>query len=219
MSEQEYEISSSLLSPFSVNLLKKYNNFEENQNNDDKIFEHDKIIEQLEQMEVLPCVVIDFINGKIQRCSESTKLKQLHNLFGTWQVDRDAIKEVNGFNQGVIQWHQCISCNKFITFFSRGIGCTSHSWHLNEWNIQVPCIGQYTCEALRACPPLCGHIYHHPGRRKSATTCTTEKLHIDDTTKELKHLGNWLINIAQIENNDVKKNILTKTFETLLPRG
>ena len=27
---------------------------------------------------------------------KTEKLKQLCNLFGTWQVDRDAIKEVNG---------------------------------------------------------------------------------------------------------------------------
>jgi hypothetical protein len=34
--------------------------------------------------------------------------------------------------------------------------------------------------------------------------------------KGLEYLGNWLINIAQTENND-KKIILTKTFEALLP--
>ena len=142
------------------------------------------------------------------------------------------------FNQGIIQWRRCISCDKYIAFFSRGKGCTLHSWHLNKQNIQVPCIGQYTCEALRKCPPVCkrafddinprrqkclccwyyenlgGHIHHRPGRGKSGTTCTA--LHADDTAKGLEYLGNWLINIAQTENND-KKNILTKTFETLLP--
>ena len=47
-------------------------------------------------------------------------------------------------------------------------------------------------------------------------TCIIEELHADDVTKELKYLGNWLINIAQIENNEIKEKVLTKTFETLL---
>jgi len=96
---------------------------------------------------------------------------------------------------------------------------------LNKQNIQVPCIGQYTCEALRECLPVCkwvfddmnsrqkclccwcyeslgGHIHHHPGRGKKGATCTT--LHTDDTEKGLEYLGNWLINIAQTENNEKK---------------
>jgi hypothetical protein len=50
----------------------------------------------LEQTKFTPCVVIDFCEGKIQRCGESGKLRQLRNLFGTWQVGRNAIKEVDG---------------------------------------------------------------------------------------------------------------------------
>jgi hypothetical protein len=91
----------------------------------------------LESAELTSCVVIDFVKDKIQRCGNSTKLRQLHNLFGTWKVDRDAIKEVDGilsklgecdthfqfdnkylhksqnkqlksFSQGIIQWRRCI---------------------------------------------------------------------------------------------------------------
>jgi hypothetical protein len=57
--------------------------------------EKEEIIEVLEQSELTVCVVIDFINNKIQRCNQNGK-RPLHNLFGTWQVDRDAIKEANG---------------------------------------------------------------------------------------------------------------------------
>ena len=177
MSEQSYETSSSLSSPFFIDLLEEYNDeissddefeyetlnndntsdiyfkdFEENQESDYETFEHDKVIDNLELTKFTPCVVIDFINGKLQRCGESTKLRQLRNLFGTWQVDRDAIKEVDGvlsrlgvcnthfqfdnkylhksqnkqlkdFNQEITQWRQCISCNKYIIFFS---GCRMH---------------------------------------------------------------------------------------------
>ncbi|RIA92360.1 hypothetical protein C1645_820785, partial [Glomus cerebriforme] len=51
---------------------------------------------------------------------------------------------------------------------------------------------------------------------KRATTCITEKLHADDTTKGLECLGNWLIDIARTGNHEIKKDILTKTFDTLL---
>ena len=294
MSEQEYEISSPPLSLFfsddeiSIdrseieNLsLENFNetldncnnniylkDFEvENEGNNCNTLEQDKIIDYLENAEFTPCVVVDFVNGKIQRCGEKTKLRQLRNLFGTWEIDREAVNEVNGalerlgvcdthfqfdnkylhksqnklvkdFNQGIVQWRRCISCNKYITYFSRGVGCTIHSWKLNKQNIQVPCIGQYSCEVLRACPPLCrrafddikqqqyictscyenlgGHIHHRPGRGKKGTTCINEKLHADDTTKGLECLGNWLICVARTENIEIKKDILTKTFETLL---
>lgn len=110
---------------------------------------------------------------------------------------------------------------------------------MNKQNIQVPCIGQHACNALRTCSPLCnqafdkidkplciccscyenlgGYIYHHPGQGIKATTCITKKLHDDDVTKGLKFLGNWLINIAQTEKDEMKKKILKETFETLLP--
>src|SRR5277367_1188151 len=57
--------------------------------------ERDEIIEHLEQPKFTPCVIIDFIKGKFQRCEKTEKLRQIRNLFGTWQVDRDAIKEVD----------------------------------------------------------------------------------------------------------------------------
>ncbi|GBC17020.2 hypothetical protein GLOIN_2v1473966 [Rhizophagus irregularis DAOM 181602=DAOM 197198] len=266
MSEQKYEISTPLPS---IDFLEEYNDEissndefgremlnetldntsdihfedpEKKKKNDCETFEHDEVIDNLEHTELTPYVVIDFIKGEVQRCGESTKLRQLRNLFGTWQVDRDAINEVDGvlirlgvcnthfqfdnkylhqsrnkqlkdFNQGIIQWRRCISCNKYITFFSRGAGCTLHSWHLNKQNIQVPCIG-HVCYWYYE--NLGSHIHHHSGRGKSGITCTT--LHADDTAKGLEYLGNWLINIAQT-GNDKEKNqkILTKAFEALLP--
>jgi hypothetical protein len=229
--------------------------------------EKEEIIEVLEQSELTVCVVIDFINNKIQRCNQNGK-RPLHNLFGTWQVDRDAIKEANGilsklgvcdthfqfdnkylhnsqdkklkgFETGKIQWRRCIWCDKYVTFFSRGVGCTKHSWHLNGYNIQVACIGQYGCDALKICRPICiqafdniekpksiccicyeklgGHIYHRPGRGKKGTTCITEQLHLEDTSKALEFLGNWIINISQTQDEKNKDQILIALVNTLIP--
>ncbi len=62
-----------------------------------------------------------------------------------------------------------------------------------------------------------GHIYCRPSRRRSAKTCITEKLHANDITKSLEHLDNWLINIAQTDSDEFKKNLLTETSKVLLP--
>ncbi|RIA89772.1 hypothetical protein C1645_824355 [Glomus cerebriforme] len=144
MSEQEYEISSPPPSLFfSDNDEISFDEFEQEKvplylkdfeeksekNSYETFEEQDKIIDYAENIEFTPCVIVDFV-----------------------KVDREAIKEnkqVKDFNQGIIQWRRCISCNKYITYFSRGEGCTIHSWKLNKQNVQVPCIGQYSCEALR----------------------------------------------------------------------
>ncbi|PKK57698.1 hypothetical protein RhiirC2_797577, partial [Rhizophagus irregularis] len=51
---------------------------------------------------------------------------------------------------------------------------------------------------------------------KKASTCISENLHANDITKGLEFIGNLLINIAHTGNNEIKKNILIKIFETLL---
>ncbi|EXX67680.1 uncharacterized protein OCT59_000989 [Rhizophagus irregularis] len=230
--------------------------------------EFDEIINNIEQKELTACVVIDFFDGKFQRCgNKEGNIRQLRNLIGTWQVDRDVIREVDGnlqklgvcdlhfqfdnkylhnskekqlkkFEMGMIQWRRCISCNKYVTFFSRGIGCTQHSWRLNEHNIQVPCIGQYSCKALKVCRPLCvqafdnininqkslcyscyeefgGHIYQRPGRGKKGNTC--EQLHLEDTSKGLEFLGNWLIHFSQAQNEEIKNEALIALVNALIP--
>lgn len=230
--------------------------------------EFDEIIRNIEQKDLTACVIIDAIDGKFQRCEkEKGNIRQLRNLIRTWQVDRDAIKEVEDnlqklgicdshfqfdnkylhnskekqlkhFEMGIIQWCRCISCNKYVTFFSRGIGCTQHSWYLNEHNIQVPCIGQYGCEALKVYRPLCiqafnnininqkslccscyeklgGHIYQHPGRGKKGTTC--KQLHLEDISKGLEFLGNWLIEFSQSQDKEIKNKALIALTNTLSP--
>ncbi|PKC57836.1 hypothetical protein RhiirA1_471868 [Rhizophagus irregularis] len=210
---------------------------EELEDIDEKIKEHeicnemDKVIDDLEQQKFTSCVIIDYMEGKFRRCEGTGKLRQLRNLIGTWQVDRDAIKEVDGIlsKLGVCDSHFQFD-NKYL-HQSSSVGCAIHSWYLNKKNIQVPCIGQYKCEALQSYPNLCnrtyenikrsqsiccicyenlgGHVHHHSGvRGKSATTCITEKLHEGDITKGLEFIGNLLIKIAQMGNNEIKKNIL-----------
>jgi hypothetical protein len=83
-------------STFSDMDFEEIENFEKKIKEQEIYNEMDEIIDHLEQENFTPCVIIDFIEGKFQRCEGTGKLRQLHNLFGTWQVDRNAIKEVDG---------------------------------------------------------------------------------------------------------------------------
>ncbi|GBC42518.2 uncharacterized protein OCT59_008319 [Rhizophagus irregularis] len=54
-------------------------------------------LESEEQKELTACVIVDFFDGKFQRCgNKEGNIRQLRNLIGTWQVDRDVIREVDG---------------------------------------------------------------------------------------------------------------------------
>ncbi|GES96281.1 hypothetical protein GLOIN_2v1482460 [Rhizophagus clarus] len=186
--------------------------------------ERDEIIDNLEQLKFTPCVIIDFVKGQLQRFDKDA-IKEVDSVLSKlgvcnshFQFDNKYLhklqsKTIKNINEGIIQWRRYIS---------------------------LPCIGQYSYKALQPYPTLCsrafedikrprcvcclcyenlgGHIHHHSGiRGKSAMTCITEKLHVDDITKSLKFIGNLLIKIAQTGNNEIKKNILIKTFEVLLP--
>ncbi|EXX72420.1 uncharacterized protein OCT59_023778 [Rhizophagus irregularis] len=71
--------------------------FEEEVEEEQKVCnEKDEIIDNLEQTRFTPCVIVDFIEGEIKQCKKTANLRQLRNLFGTWQVDRDAVNKVNG---------------------------------------------------------------------------------------------------------------------------
>ncbi|RIA89065.1 hypothetical protein C1645_825358 [Glomus cerebriforme] len=113
MSEHEYEISSPPPSLFlsdddEINI----NEFELEKlslENFNKILDNYKIIDHLENVEFTSCVVIDFVKGKIQRCEETTKLRQLRNLFGTWQVDRKINCQDWEWAFDNIKQRQCIS--------------------------------------------------------------------------------------------------------------
>ncbi|RHZ49352.1 hypothetical protein Glove_522g84 [Diversispora epigaea] len=176
MLKQEYEISSLLPSLFFTEeydsneeleqeeFLQEYNETLDNSSTNNiyskkennKTFEKEEIIKHLENTELISYVVIDFVE-------DSTKLRPLYNLFDTWQVNRDVIKEVDDN--------------------------LSRLGNLNNQNIQVPCIGQYTCKALQVYLSLykcafditklqcicclCyedigGHIYRHLGKGKKS---------------------------------------------------
>ncbi|RGB36566.1 hypothetical protein C1646_757957 [Rhizophagus diaphanus] len=122
------------------------------------------------------------------------RARQLHNLAGVWQVDRDAINKASG-----------------ILTKLGDKGYTRHSWHLAKQNIQIPCIGQYMCEALKVCHPLCIQALDDIKRPKSICCLCYEKL------GGLEFLGNWLIDISQTQDEEINKQILIALTSVLIP--
>jgi hypothetical protein len=58
--------------------------------------EHDEIIAKLQNNENLSsCVIIDVIDGKIQRCNSQIKLRRLWQIVETWQIDEKEVKAKN----------------------------------------------------------------------------------------------------------------------------
>ncbi|PKK60415.1 hypothetical protein RhiirC2_793343, partial [Rhizophagus irregularis] len=164
------------------------------------------------------------VNGILPRLGVCDSHFQFDNKY----LHKPREKKFKDFESGIIQWCRCMSCDKFVNFFSRGMGCAQHSWYINKHNIQVSCIGQYGCEALKKCDPLCvqafdnikrsrsiccscyeklgGHIYQRPGRGKKGKTCVNKQLHLEDISKGLEFL-----------DEELKKQILVALVNTFIP--
>ncbi|RHZ84898.1 hypothetical protein Glove_74g142 [Diversispora epigaea] len=140
-------------------------------------------IEQTNTSNLSLCVVINTINGKIQRCNSTEKLKGVWQLVGTWQLDSNVAiqtdKELNKLGvcqthfmfdqnclyqsgtksnkdvkQSIIHNRRCKFCNKNYYFFSRGKYCKEHSWEIAEKQIHMACIAQKGCNIFQEFYPI-----------------------------------------------------------------
>ncbi|CAB4433302.1 unnamed protein product [Rhizophagus irregularis] len=56
------------------------------------------------------------------------------------------------------------------------------------------------------------------GKGKKGSTCTNKQLHLEDTSKGLEFLGNWLNDISRTQDDEFKKKILVALLvNTLIP--
>ncbi|PKY16092.1 hypothetical protein RhiirB3_381466 [Rhizophagus irregularis] len=156
--------------------------YESQEENESETHENEShIMDEILSTPLSSCVIIDTINGKLQTCGINSK-KNISQLVGTWQIDTDnATKFLDGkINLGVCMSHfnydqknhsnqakqlrktedsivhkrRCLFCGKNYFFFSRGMNCRQHSWNVFNRNIQVACNGQFSCNALEACPNI-----------------------------------------------------------------
>src|SRR5581483_5623097 len=75
----------------------EFNEFEsENEESLDNNDEDDIIIEQNKTNNLTSCVIIDKIDGKIQKCKNIESFRTLWQLVGVWQINEKKILEVDG---------------------------------------------------------------------------------------------------------------------------
>jgi hypothetical protein len=130
-----------------------------------------------------PCVVLDVIDGNLQKCNSTENLRGLWQLVGIWQLDSESViqagKELNklgvcqmhflfdqnqlhsggakknkDISQSLIYCRRCKFCGKNYHIFSRGKYCEEHSWKLIGKQIYTACIAQKGCNALQEFCPI-----------------------------------------------------------------
>lgn len=147
-------------------------------------------------------------------------------------------KQLRKTENSIIHRRRCLFCGNNFYFFSRGVNCRQHSWNVFNKNIQVACNGQFSCNALEICSSISklakeefsdpryvccscfeingGHIHQQGGSGKSRFSCKDAGLHDEDSNKMLMILANWLLYVIKNENEERKKNILTRMLNPAL---
>ncbi|POG79621.1 hypothetical protein GLOIN_2v1472146 [Rhizophagus irregularis DAOM 181602=DAOM 197198] len=196
--------------------------------------ESDIIIEQKKSNNLTSCVLIDKIDGIIQRCKNKESFLTLWQLVGVWQIDNEGVSEVNGS----LEKRKCLFCGKLFYFFGRGNGCSKHSWKLLGKSIQIACNGQHTCPALGECNLICktalkdikysryicsecyelegGHFHVKPGKGKLLETYIDQKYHDEDPKKNLEIIARWLFYVKNNKNKEYQEKVLGIFLPTYL---
>ncbi|GBC12710.2 hypothetical protein GLOIN_2v1792124 [Rhizophagus irregularis DAOM 181602=DAOM 197198] len=217
-----------------------------------------QVIGQDTDSKLTSCVLIDYIDGTYRTCGQVNCKKRLRELIGIWQIDSEIVTAVKNdlsklgvcmshfnFDQRIhkkkiksmtksteesrIQQRQCLFCHQNHHYFTRGIGCTQHSWVILDRVILTPCIGQIDCYALKESGNFCksslknfsrprfscgncfvdkgGHLYTKPGKgKKKKVGC--EEHHVADTSTQLEIIGRWFIRIAKFGEDKFKNKTL-----------
>ena len=154
----------------------------ETDNDNNELINEDILIPESETCDSLtPCVLLEKRNGVVTRCGGTNNLRRIWNLIGAWELDNQAVDEVNkqverlgvcyahfmfdfrslhksGLKQSkshekaTIASHRCIFCKKYYRVYYRGKECTEHCWLFLGKKTQAPCIGQHNCPAIESVP-------------------------------------------------------------------
>ena len=193
------------------------------------------------------------------------KLRGLWQLVGMWQLDKSMVEGVSGnldklgvcyshfmFDQNklhsegtkklksslesLIHSRRCRFCGINYYFFSRGKFCAEHSWKLLGKYVQVPCIGQKNCKALKEFDSIVmkaqsnykaryiccdcyekegGHLHVKPGRGKKESSCYFEGKHERDLINSLELMNKWIISTNNIQLQTKILNFITSTLQIL----
>ncbi|RHZ63732.1 hypothetical protein Glove_328g119 [Diversispora epigaea] len=146
----------------------------------------------------------------------------MHFHFDQNKLHEEGLKKKIQTVDSLIQYKRCLFCGINKYFYSREKICLQHLWNLLGRNLQIPCIGQTYCPTLKEqnYSPIIysttnSHLHCRPGKGKPIKTCQETGLHKEDTTLALKLFSKLILNIAESENTDMKKNLLHYLSPTL----
>ncbi|GBC13391.2 hypothetical protein GLOIN_2v1768551 [Rhizophagus irregularis DAOM 181602=DAOM 197198] len=158
--------------------------------------EHDEIIFKLQNDENLsPCIIIDTIDGKIQRCNSQIKLRRL------WQMI-----ETRGFN---CEEHSYTVIGKNIQVPCIGqIKCGALQTY-NSFVILTKSSKRARYICMNCYEEKGRHIYQRVGRGvKKDPNCDNMSHHKNDTKKALKAIGYWILNISNSDKAAFQEKLL-----------
>ncbi|RHZ71453.1 hypothetical protein Glove_258g56 [Diversispora epigaea] len=148
-------------------------------------------------------------------------------------------KQLKSTLVSILNRRRCLFCGKLFYFFTRGNGCSKHSRKLLDKNIQIVYNGQYTCNALGECYPICklafediknpryiclecyelkgDHFHVKPNKGKLSVSCIKQKYH-DDVVKKNIEIIAYKINKNQfdISVSTNQTQSIAKSSNTLL---
>ncbi|CAG8635178.1 7986_t:CDS:1, partial [Paraglomus occultum] len=155
-----------------------------NANQNDEEYTIDPSESHIQRNMLSTCVIMSNDNGVMRRCGnfDEKSQRQISNLIGAWEVDRQAIEDINNKEQlgicqahfmfdyrtlhpvglkqekkhtkGKITGHRCLFCKKYYRVYLRGNECTAHCWSILEKMTLIPCIGQHECPAIESISTL-----------------------------------------------------------------
>ncbi|RHZ63303.1 hypothetical protein Glove_330g4 [Diversispora epigaea] len=212
-------------------------NEKELKNKDD---ENDIIIEQKLSNNLTPCVIIDKIDGKIQRCKNVKSFRKLWQLIEVWQIDSDVILEANGFleNLGVCSYHFNHDQNKLHNSKDKQLKSISVSI-LNRRECYPIC--KLAFEDIKNPRYICsecyelegghfhvkpgkegGHFHVKPGKGKLSVSCIKQKYHDDDVKKNIEIIAHKInknqfdISVSTNQTQSIAKSS-NIPLDTLIP--
>ncbi|CAJ0843959.1 2751_t:CDS:2 [Entrophospora sp. SA101] len=138
------------------------------------------------------CVIVDLVNGKLQRC-KNTIFRPLRQLLGIWELDFDEVNKAIKVNQPDAT-ALLGTCSSHYSFDNKN--------HLSHLKNSVPTHDAWIYK--RRCRGV-----------KALHTCIED--HNEDNSKSLKLFGEWLQNIST-SSDQIIKNLLLEELSVSLSK-
>jgi len=157
-------------------------------------------------------------------------------MFDQNKLHSEGTKKLKSALESFIHSRRCRFCGINYYFFSREKFCAEHSWKLLGKYVQVPCVGQKNCKALKEFDSIVmkaqsnykaryiccdcyekegGHLHVKSGQGKKEGSCHFEGKHERDLINSLELMNKWIISTNNIQLQTKILNFITSTLQIL----